>query len=294
MATSFRKLRNRLRRRTRQVKPWAAFSLAALVALIAFLAWRHQAKEVMVALQEPAPPASYTKVGLDPDEPADARSEVAGRWYGLCEKNVVRTVEDFKRIVYGDPLLLKHFDGFNWAGARLGRNEETVWTYLAYRKGDTVFSTTKKVKLPMGDGFISDGFRKVRTYCCNDYIETVPPVEEVAEVSISTGASRQLSSGARRLIITQLSDYFAPAPITDRSDPPIQTITMLTSSTDTFTTGSGRPPRWLWYPGDSPVRPPSISTFVRVAEPSALLLTGLGITFLGICRRCRSRKKSSG
>lgn len=303
MSSGISKIRHRLRRRIRRIKPWVAFSLAILIALIAVWVWQDHAGKVLVSLKENAPVRNgatatspgYTPVDMGTDEPADAASEVAGQWYGLCEKGRVRSVEDFRMIVANDPLLARHFAGFDWKNARMGKNEEVLWTYLSYRKGGTIFSTTKKIKLPLGDGYISDGQRKIRTFCCNDYIEEIPAVEEVAAgapLEDASSAPMQISSGARRLIITQLRDYFPPMPVPDRSEPPTE-LTMLTSSTETIEITSSRRPRWLWYPGETPnpVRPPSIDTFrMSVPEPSSLLLTSAGIAFLGFYRRFRRRK----
>lgn len=142
-------------------------------------------------------------------EPADASSEIDGKYYGLCKKNSIRSVGDFRKIVRNDPVLATHFAGFDWDSARLGKQERDIWTFVSYRKGSEIKRTSKAVRLPKGDGFVTDGTRLVRTYCCNDYVlaSSAPPAGPVERVdapprrvgkepSSVDSAPLQLSSGA--------------------------------------------------------------------------------------------------
>jgi hypothetical protein len=113
-------------------------------------------------------------------EPPDESSEVSGAWYGLCEKNSIHSISDFQKIVENDPVLKKHFSDFNWENARMGRLEEAVWAHLAYRKNDRISTTRRAIRLPKGDGYITDGKRSLRTYCCNDYVQAGAPPDELA------------------------------------------------------------------------------------------------------------------
>ncbi len=108
-------------------------------------------------------------------EPVDASSEIDGKYYGLCKKNNIHSVEDFRTTVRNDPVLAAHFAGFNWDNARLGKQDKPVWTYVSYRKGEVVRRTTRAVRLPKGDGYVTDGTHMVRTYCCNDYVAAPAP-----------------------------------------------------------------------------------------------------------------------
>ncbi len=109
-------------------------------------------------------------------EPPDASSEVANKWYGLCAKNSIHSIKDFWNICEKDPVLAQHFMDFDWTKARMGKREEAVWTHIAYRKDDRISTTRRVIRLPKGDGYITDGKRWVRTYCCNDYV-VVDPAE---------------------------------------------------------------------------------------------------------------------
>lgn len=110
------------------------------------------------------------RVLMSVQEPPDASSEVSGRWYGLCEKNSIHSINDFLETVESDGLLTEYFSDFDWKNARMGTLENAVWTHIAYRKYDKISTTRRIIRLPKGDGYITDGKRWLRTYCCNDYV----------------------------------------------------------------------------------------------------------------------------
>lgn len=103
-------------------------------------------------------------------EPVSGSSPVEREWLGLCEKNKIHSVTDFYDIVHADPLLTQHFADFNWNNATMGSLNKLIWTHLAYRKNGKIRVTGKIIRLPKGDGYITDGSRWVRTFCCNDYV----------------------------------------------------------------------------------------------------------------------------
>lgn len=116
---------------------------------------------------------------VDIPEPG-VSSEIGGNYYGLCSKNRIQTIEDFRRTVQQDVTLSAHFAGFKWESAKLGKLDKAIWTFVSYRNGDTIRRTSKPVRLPEGDGYITDGVRTVRTFCCNDYVIAPPPSPEVS------------------------------------------------------------------------------------------------------------------
>lgn len=142
-----------------------AVILVASVMINIFLLKRPQAHRKAVAPQRAALAAFAA-----PKEPKDAASEISGRWYGLCPKNAIHSIEDFHRIVDNDPLLARHFADFDWKNARMGHLEKTIWTHVTYRKDGMILLTRRAIRLPKGDGYITDGNRWVRTYCGNDYV----------------------------------------------------------------------------------------------------------------------------
>jgi hypothetical protein len=156
------------------------------------------------------------------EEPEDADSEISGQYYGLCAKNSTHSVEDFRKTVLSDPVLSAHFSEFDWSAAKLGKQEEEIWTFVSYRKGPVIKRTTKPVRLPKGDQYITDGVRIVRTYCCNDYI-AAPAPRVVGMVTLPAervdGPSRRVANSdppmpsvaeALPEFLTKKPDYFVP------------------------------------------------------------------------------------
>lgn len=101
-------------------------------------------------------------------EISDLSSEVDGEWRGLCKKNSIQTVEDFYIMVYSDPKLIEYYYDFDWVNAVVGTQGEDMLAFVAHRKDDIIKKTKKPIKIPKGDGYITDGKRVIRTFCCND------------------------------------------------------------------------------------------------------------------------------
>ncbi|MGD9948139.1 MAG: PEP-CTERM sorting domain-containing protein [Desulfobulbus sp.] len=116
--------------------------------------------------------ASSPSVADELSQIEDASSEKNGKWFGLCKKRSVNSINDFRRTVENDPALSVYYSGFNWEEAKLGSLKEDVMAYVSHRKGDVIKKTAKAIKLPKGDGYITDGVRTARTYCCNDIVLT--------------------------------------------------------------------------------------------------------------------------
>jgi len=142
---------------------WSASSVKALVEMAwAKVAGSGGADNAIQGATAPVADVSYIT------EVADASSQLKGEWLGVCKKNTIHSVADFQRTVASDAVLASHFSGFDWENARLGRQDEEMVVYVSHRKGDVIKQTSKPIKLPKGDGYITDGVRVARTFCCND------------------------------------------------------------------------------------------------------------------------------
>jgi len=152
----------------------------------------------------------------------DASSEQNGQWRGLCQKRSVYSVEDFRRTVASDPVLSGYFSGFNWEASKIGSLEEETKAIVAHRKGDVIKMTSKPIKLPKGDGYITDGVRTVRTFCCNDINITpsagVPGKEGATPLPPTGGATGEDPSGQRFVPIAGVNPVGSSDP-SSRRDP---------------------------------------------------------------------------
>jgi hypothetical protein len=117
----------------------------------------------------------------------DASFEGNGKWYGLCKKNSIHSIDDFRKTVANDPALKAHFADFKWENATMGKLEKAIQAYVYYRKNDTIFRKKTPITLPTGDGYITDGNTRVRTMCCNSYA-AAPPAYGMSDLDAEPAA----------------------------------------------------------------------------------------------------------
>ena len=139
----------------------------------------------LVVLSINTKPTTWNSVrpylGMQPvDEFEDAAFESNGKWYGLCDKNSIRSVEDFRRTVTRDPALRIHYATFNWDNARMARLEYPVLAYVYFRNEGQISRKARPIRLVAGDEYITDGDTRVRTHCCNNYVLASEEVYEPA------------------------------------------------------------------------------------------------------------------
>lgn len=58
-------------------------------------------------------------------------------------------------------------------------SKDTTYAYVTHRSNSLIKVTKKPIKLPAGDILITDGFRTVRTHCCNDVVIKPPTTRTV-------------------------------------------------------------------------------------------------------------------
>jgi len=154
----------------------------------------------IIMLESDTPVQMYA--GLPDEESFDGPSfERDGKWYGLCDKNSIRSIEDFRQTVMNDPVLRVHYADFRWEEAVMKRLEKPTPAYVYFRKNDVIFRKAKAIELPAGDEYITDGKTKVRTHCCNDYAEAPPlvasDVAEAPEESLPGAAPKSVLPAAK-------------------------------------------------------------------------------------------------
>jgi hypothetical protein len=79
----------------------------------------------------------------------------------------VSSPEELRRAAEQDPVVSRHFQGFNFDRAHLLRLSEKQSRYVSYRIGDRIYWTRRKVSLYAGEILISDGSILARTRCGN-------------------------------------------------------------------------------------------------------------------------------
>lgn len=226
-------------------------------------------------------------------EPADARSEISGKYHGLCKKNSIASVDDFRRTVQNDPVLAAHFADFRWETARLGRQDEPVWTYVSYRKDGVVRRTTKPVRLPKGDGYITDGNHVVRTYCCNDYV--IAPSPETTGMASPASPVERVDAPPRRAngaAGPAEESPHDPSPWSPLDNSPAKVAASLEKE-------SGYPPAYPYTPSyfssptqnswSSPKKKPNPDHIVT-PEPGTLYMVGTAVGMYGLLRLIRRRR----
>jgi len=207
------------------------------------------------------------------EEPEDASSEISGKYYGLCEKNSVHSVADFRKTVQNDAVLSAHFAGFNWESAELGKQDKDVWTFVSYRKGEVIRRTSKPVRLPKGDGYISDGTRIVRTFCCNDYEIAPPPVKVSLAPPLTPVPDERVDGPPRRMI--NKSEVVAGPPRQLSSGAPSED-------------SAGAIPEAL--PKLPPSHPTPTTKPIVTPEPGTLYMLGAGVVAFGLSRLLRRKR----
>jgi hypothetical protein len=196
----------------------------------------------------------------------DASSEINGEWRGVCKKNSIHSVEDFQKTVRNDPVLLSHFSGFNWETAKIGKQDEETFAYVSHRKGEVIKQTSKPIRLPKGDGYITDGVRIARTYCCND-INMTP----------SAGVPKKESPPINMTPSAGVPEEWVPSEPSFPFDPS-GVIPFLTASPARFSPSAHS----SYVPNSS-----------SIPEPGTMLLMGTGlIVLVAACKKKNSANKS--
>ena len=150
------------------------FLAALLFAATAAITWQFARQPVSSSSY---PSLKPTPIGLNQAVPSGLASQehaafIAGRpsrpayLYSVIPGGVA-SVEELRQAMEHDPVVAQEFKGFDFQRAHLVQVSEKQSMHVAYRVGDKVYWTRKKVALHPGETLISDGKIVARTRCGN-------------------------------------------------------------------------------------------------------------------------------
>jgi len=148
--------RVRILRRARACVPWAA-----AVALLASLApsTADRASRASAPRLRPASAPIPIATDLIPVvRPVYRYSVVHGGTYNA---------EELKDDIRGDPVVARHYSGFDTGTTQVVELREDLSAHVSYRIGDRVYWTKNRLRLSRGEKLLSDGRELARTRCGN-------------------------------------------------------------------------------------------------------------------------------
>ncbi len=150
------------------------FLVALLFAATAAVTWQFARQEAASGLSYS--PREVNRLALDEARPAKletpAISSMAMRpgrpsyLYSVIPGGVANA-EELRQAMAHDPVIARQFEGFDFQRAHLVQVSGKQTMHVAYRMGDKVYWTRKKLPLHPGETLISDGKIVARTRCGN-------------------------------------------------------------------------------------------------------------------------------
>jgi hypothetical protein len=186
----------------------------------------------------------------------------------------VANPDELKRVIERDPVVSRHFQGFDYQRARVVQVSEKQAMYVSYRIGDRVYWTRRKVSLHPGETLITDGTIVARTRCGN----------RVAPVPMDTGSPLEPST----------DEFEEPIILRDPipSPPVLATVNSVPDNAAPAVVPAKKGSGWWFIP--PPVYIPSGSSGGPLAvtpEPGSLLLISSGLAAVYWRSRKARRKK---
>jgi len=87
----------------------------------------------------------------------------------------VKSPDDLRNAAQRDDVVRRHFAHFDYVRAKLERVKEAREVFLSYRIRDTVFWTSKRIRLHPGELLLTDGKITARVRCGNQISDTAKP-----------------------------------------------------------------------------------------------------------------------
>ena len=193
----------RRRHRPRRIRSkWLALLLLGAASAITWQFARQQPSFYSTRLSSEIPAARFPGNQGDSFGRTDPQSDSKPLAFGtnrlVYPYSVIRggvlSPDELKRATELDPVVSRHFQGFDYGRAHLVQLSENRSMYVSYRIGEKVYWTRRKVSLHSGETLITDGRIVARTRCGN----------RVAQVPLDAGSPLEPSREELEQPITRM------------------------------------------------------------------------------------------
>lgn len=210
----------------------------------------------------------------------------------------VKSVGELKNAIANDPVISLQFVNFNLSHARVTRLDQDRFAYVSYRRGNQLFWTTRKLKIPRNEMVITDGEHTAISRCGNLVSETVSypissdePSAEVLDTPQNADPAQTPYTFDPQQTPGQNEEPQAGTPIFSAqgptfsggngiSDPPTSSVIAVPGPHPSGGAPSSFPPTVVFPPWrDGPPVPPT-PPVVSVPEPSTLALLAISLPLL--------------
>lgn len=282
---STRVVRTRRRRHSRK-NAGTKFLVALLFAATAAITWQFARPQPASSLAYSSP--QLNPVGLDEADPSGMANPAYPSYSGPRTGRLtylysvipggIANAEELQQAMDRDPVVAREFEGFDFQRAHLVQVSQKQSMHVAYRKGDKVYWTRKKLPLQAGETLITDGKIVARTRCGN----------RIARIPL----------GPPALVDPVEADFnqplFSNDMVTRDVEPePVPYADALPVEANTFQPSNGRRMLPFFIPpffGGSTGSSPSPHTPLTPApEPGALLLVSTGL--VGVYWKARNLRR---
>ena len=203
----------------------ARFLVVLLFAAVAAITWQFSRQQPASSMAYSSPEVDRTKL-----KEADSTTEPSPSYSSFSESRPgrpaylysvipggVASAEELRQAMEHDPVVAQQFAGFDFQKAHLVQVSGTQSMHVAYRMGQKVYWTRKKLPLHPGETLISDGKIVARTRCGNRIAMAPLGAPAIAEPSESDLNQPLFSNDmVTRAVDPQPETYAAAIPM----DPP--------------------------------------------------------------------------
>jgi hypothetical protein len=156
---------------------WLILLCGTLTALTAFSTLRYLSPSLFKASHEAEPSRESAEASRNLVLAIERESLTDSEKHPIFPYSVVpggvHTVRELRQAAEHDPVVGAHYAGFDYDHARVVRLRKAFAAYVSYRIGRSIYWTTHRINLKLGEAVITDGKIIVRTRCANR-VEATP------------------------------------------------------------------------------------------------------------------------